>query len=174
MKTGVENLTTYAAYHRDKRNIATHFFGVPLIVLAVVILLSRPAFAQVGVIAVTPALVLSAIAAIYYLLQDFWLGLVLTAFLAGCVAIGQSTIEYDWLTWLIRGVSLFVIGWVLQFIGHYFEQRKPAFVDDLIGLMIGPMFVAAEIAFALGLRKDLRVQIENAVGPTQIRAPKPA
>jgi uncharacterized membrane protein YGL010W len=174
MKNCVENLTMYAAYHRDKRNIWTHFFGVPLIVLSVVILLSRPAFAYVGGVAITPALIIATVSAIYYLSQDIGLGLVLTAFLAGCLAIGQATIPYDWTTWLIRGVGLFVIGWVLQFIGHYYEQKKPAFVDDLMGLMIGPMFVAAEIAFALGLRKDLREPIEKVVGPTLIRAPKVA
>jgi uncharacterized membrane protein YGL010W len=174
MKNCVENLTMYAAYHRDKRNIVTHFFGVPLIVLAVVILLSRPAFAYVGGVAVTPALILAAVSAAYYLSQDFWLGLFLTLFLAACLYAGQATLPYDLSTWLIRGVGLFVIGWVLQFIGHYYEQKKPAFVDDLMGLMIGPMFVAAEVAFALGLRKDLREPIENVVGPTLIRAPKVA
>ncbi|MGL4231487.1 MAG: DUF962 domain-containing protein [Casimicrobium sp.] len=174
MKNCVENLTMYAAYHRDKRNIVTHFLGIPLIVLAVVMLLSRPAFAWVGGVAVTPALVLAVIAAIYYVSQDFWLGLALAAFLALCVWIGQSMLPFDTSVWAIRGVGIFVLGWVLQFIGHYYEQKKPAFVDDLMGLMIGPMFVTAEIAFALGLRKDLREPIEKAVGPTLIRPPKVA
>ena len=44
MKTLVDQLAQYAAYHRDGRNILTHFVGVPLIVLAVVIVLSRPAW----------------------------------------------------------------------------------------------------------------------------------
>jgi uncharacterized membrane protein YGL010W len=35
------------------------------------------------------------------------------------------------------GLGLFFIGWVLQFIGHYFEGRKPAFVDDVVGLLKG-------------------------------------
>jgi uncharacterized membrane protein YGL010W len=174
MKNCIENLTMYAAYHRDKRNIVTHFFGVPLIVLGVVILLSRPALVWVGDVAVTPALIIAIIAAAYYLFQDLRLGFVLTAFLALFLAIGQATLPYDWATWAIRGAGLFALGWVLQFIGHFYEQKKPAFVDDIMGLMIGPMFVAAEIAFALGLRKDLSDPIENAVGPTLIRAPKTA
>ena len=32
-------LVQYARYHRDQRNIATHFIGVPLIVFAVAVLL---------------------------------------------------------------------------------------------------------------------------------------
>ena len=42
MKTLVDHLAQYAAYHRDRRNIASHFIGIPMIVLAVAVLLSRP------------------------------------------------------------------------------------------------------------------------------------
>lgn len=42
MKSLVDHLSQYAAYHRDKRNIVTHFVGIPLIVIAVAVLLSRP------------------------------------------------------------------------------------------------------------------------------------
>jgi uncharacterized membrane protein YGL010W len=31
MQSLEQNLTQYAAYHRDRRNIATHFIGVPMI-----------------------------------------------------------------------------------------------------------------------------------------------
>jgi uncharacterized membrane protein YGL010W len=50
-----------------------------------------------------------------------------------------------------------------------FEGKKPAFVDDLVGLLVGPLFVAAELGFALGLRLPLRDAIEARVGPTLIR-----
>ena len=49
------------------------------------------------------------------------------------------------------GLGLFAIGWVIQFIGHYFEGRKPAFVDDLVGLLVGPMFVVGEVLMWAGL-----------------------
>jgi uncharacterized membrane protein YGL010W len=44
-----------------------------------------------------------------------------------------------------------VVGWVIQFVGHYYEGRKPAFVDDITGLIIGPLFVVAEAAFLMGM-----------------------
>ena len=34
-------------------------------------------------------------------------------------------------------VSLFVIGWVLQFIGHYFEGKPPEFFKDYRFLFVG-------------------------------------
>ncbi len=54
-----------------------------------------------------------------------------------------------------------------QFVGHWYEGRKPAFVDDIIGLIIGPLFVVAEVGFALGLRDEVRVQVEERAGPVR-------
>ncbi|PWG73319.1 hypothetical protein DF186_23685, partial [Enterococcus hirae] len=41
MKTLEQHLVNYASYHRDVRNIRTHFGGIPLIVLAVAQLLAQ-------------------------------------------------------------------------------------------------------------------------------------
>jgi uncharacterized membrane protein YGL010W len=68
--------------------------------------------------------------------------------------------------WLGSALGLFVVGWVIQFIGHAFEGRKPAFVDDLVGLLIGPLFLVAEVAFALGLRPEVLLAVEAKAGPT--------
>ena len=62
-------------------------------------------------------------------------------------------------------IGAFVVGWIVQFVGHWFEGRKPAFVDDLIGLAVGPLFVVAEVAFFAGLRGDLRREVERRAGP---------
>jgi uncharacterized membrane protein YGL010W len=71
--------------------------------------------------------------------------------------------------WLACGFITFITGWVLQFIGHYYEGRKPAFVDDLVGLLVGPMFVVGEALFAAGLCRPLAQEIERRTGPTLIR-----
>ena len=41
------------------------------------------------------------------------------------------------------------------------------FVDDLIGLVIGPLFVVAEAVFALGLRPELHAAITERAGPVR-------
>jgi uncharacterized membrane protein YGL010W len=66
-----------------------------------------------------------------------------------------------------------MIGWVFQFVGHVaYEHRKPAFVDDVIGLLIGPLFVLAEALFGVGWRPELRDAIDAQVGPARIN-PQP-
>ena len=61
-------------------------------------------------------------------------------------------------------LGLFLVGWAFQFVGHAWEGHKPAFVDDLVGLVIGPLFVTVEVLFLLGLRKSLQQRIEARVG----------
>ncbi|SEB11151.1 Mpo1 family 2-hydroxy fatty acid dioxygenase [Paraburkholderia sartisoli] len=176
MRTLTEQLTQYAAYHRDRRNIATHFVGIPMIVLAVAVLLGRPAFAVAALpFPLSPACVLVVVMALYYLVLDVPLGIVMSAALALCVVAGQWLAAQSTLTWLVSGVGLFVVGWVFQFVGHVaYEHRKPAFVDDLIGLAIGPLFVLAEALFAFGWRPALREAIEAQVGATRINPAAPA
>ena len=44
-----------------------------------------------------------------------------------------------------------------------------AFVDDVVGLLVGPMFVTAEAMFMLGWNKPLLAEIERRAGPTVLR-----
>jgi uncharacterized membrane protein YGL010W len=170
MRTLTEQLANYAAYHRDRRNIATHFVGIPMIVFAVCVLLARPAFALPGTsLTVHPAWIVGAAAALFYLRLSFGYGLAMSALLFVALIGASRVAEAGAAVWLATGVGLFVLGWIVQFVGHYYEGRKPAFVDDLIGLLIGPLFVVAEIAFALGFSRELKRAIEAQVGPTRIR-----
>jgi len=172
MKSLHDQLANYAAYHRDARNIATHFVGIPMIVLAVVTLLSRPwaAVAWPGgtdTLALSPALLCALASAVYYLRLDLRLGLLMGALLAAALQVGHQLALLPLGAWLAWGVGLFVVGWAFQFVGHFWEGRKPAFVDDLIGLIIGPLFVVTEALFMLGLLSSLRQGIEAQVGPVR-------
>lgn len=164
MKNLVDHLSQYASYHRDSRNIVTHFIGIPLIVLAVAVLLSRPGLWVAGVW-VSPAALVTVASVIFYLKLDRALGVVMAILLALCIWAGALLAQQPTMVWLSAGVGLFVVGWIIQFVGHYYEGRKPAFIDDVTGLIIGPLFVVAELAFLMGLRKPLQHEIEARVGP---------
>ncbi len=58
------------------------------------------------------------------------------------------------LTWWKLGLSLFVGGWVLLFLGHRIEGNKPAFFQGPVYFLVGPLWVAKEIKDAvLGKRE---------------------
>jgi uncharacterized membrane protein YGL010W len=169
MRNATELMVQYAAYHRDKRNIASHFAGIPLIVFSIGILLARPAFEVAG-ISLTPVWVIWALATIWYLtLGNLALAVAVSVVNGALIWLAQPLAAGSTASWLAWGIGSFVVGWIIQFVGHYYEGRKPAFVDDILGLLTGPMFVTAEALFALGWGKDLLAEIEQRVGPTRIR-----
>jgi uncharacterized membrane protein YGL010W len=169
MRPAIDLLSQYALYHRDRRNIASHFVGVPMIVFAIGVLLSRPAF-SLGTLALTPAWVAFSLAAAWYLTRGaLLLGIAVSAAVGLLLLAAHQVGGSGVVAWLAWGVSFFVVGWVIQFIGHWYEGKKPAFVDDIIGLLVGPMFITAEALFALGWGKPLLQEIERRAGPTQLR-----
>lgn len=168
MKTLVDQLANYAAYHRDPRNIATHFVGIPMIVVAITVLLSRPAVA-VGGVPLSLAMGAALAATMYYLRMDVRLGLLMGLLLGLSVWFGAWAAALPTSTWLAVGAGGFIGGWIIQFIGHIWEGRKPAFVDDVMGLIIGPLFVVVEVLFLAGLLSALRHEIETRVGPVRRR-----
>jgi uncharacterized membrane protein YGL010W len=159
MKTLQDHLVNYARYHRDVRNIHTHFVGIPLIVLAVAVLLACLPLAA-GLSALHPVLLA---AMLFYLRLDLGLGALMAVVMLLAGWAGTALAAWPWGLWL--GVVLFVAGWVIQFVGHGYEGRKPAFVDDLVGLLVGPLFVVAEWLFLLGFYRDLQACITREAGP---------
>ena len=168
-RPATELMVQYAAYHRDRRNIATHFVGIPLIVFAIGIFTARAQF-DVEQVHLSAAWVLWALTTAWYLTRgNLILGLAtslvngLLIWAAHPFAVGGTG------AWLACGLTTFITGWVLQFVGHYYEGRKPAFVDDLVGLLVGPMFIVGEGLFAARLLRPLAQEIERRTGPTLIR-----
>jgi uncharacterized membrane protein YGL010W len=169
MRAATDLLSRYAEYHRDQRNIASHFVGVPMIVFALGVLFARPAF-MLGHVALSPAWVLFGLAAGWYLTRgSIVLGATVTA-CTGALLLAAHPVAYSGLAaWLGWGVGLFVLGWLIQGAGHWYEGKKPDFADDLTGLLIAPMFLAAEALFMLGWNKPLLAEIERRAGPTTLR-----
>jgi len=165
MKTLAEQLTNYARYHRDVRNITTHLVGIPLIVLAIAILLSRPVLFNYEGLPLSPALFLCIGVLLYYLRLDLTLSLIMSAVFGLVLVFGGWIASQDTTTWLSIGLGSFAAGWAIQFIGHWYEGRRPAFVDDVVGLLIGPLFVVAELLFKAGWRLELEATIERHAGP---------
>lgn len=149
-------LAIYAAYHRDARNKATHFIGIPAIVLSLLIALALWRLRFGGVV-ISGALLVGALALLGWIALDVGVGL------AMALVIAPMWLIAEWLaantgaaTMWIAFTVLFVGGWVFQFVGHAYEGRRPALVDNLFQAFVGPMFLVAETFIALGLRADLR------------------
>lgn len=45
--------------------------------------------------------------------------------------------------------TLFTVGWTFQFVGHYFEGKKPSFVDDKRSLLVGAVWCLEKYGFKI-------------------------
>ena len=160
MKTLEDQMSFYAAYHQDARNKATHFVGVPMIAFSLMIPMGWLG-ADIGGTTVTAALVVTSLLMLYYLVLDIPLGL------ASCVAFALMLWGADALSQLPLMASLawflvlFIVGWALQLWGHVYEGRKPALVDNLFQVFVAPIFLAAEVFFALGYKPGLHEAVQR-------------
>ena len=72
----------------------------------------------------------------------------LAASIAAIVLVERSALSLGW-----TSAAVWLLAWAVQVWGHKVEGKKPSFVDDLVFLLVGPMFVSIELAHKLGLRK---------------------
>src|SRR5687767_9271611 len=160
MKTIEEQMSVYAAYHQDGRNKATHFIGVPAIILSLFIPLAWIRF-EAGGMTITAAMAFAAVVVLYYFFLDVPLALAMLVVTAVLVWAGHQIAQLGTMQgWIWFGV-LFVGGWILQLVGHVFEGRRPALADNLFQIFVAPIFLAAEAFFALGYKPGLRRRVEE-------------
>jgi len=151
-------LATYASYHRDARNRATHFIGIPAIVFAILLPL---ALLRAG--GISAAVVVAALALAGWIALDRMIGLAMAAVLLPMLILAEwiTRSTGSTTTWILFAI-FFVGGWAFQLVGHAWEGRRPALADNLFQAFIGPMFLMAEVLMALGLKRDLKAAIDNA------------
>lgn len=162
MKTLVEQMSMYAAYHRDGTNKAIHFVFVPLIIWSAMGLLVQIGSVAMGTLELTVAHLVAFVLLAYYLYLDFPLGVAMvvlfTVMLVTVLQVDASLGAQAWMLFL----AVFVGSWIAQLIGHAaFEHRKPALADNVLQVFVAPIFVMAEWAFTLGLRKQLHADVQR-------------
>jgi uncharacterized membrane protein YGL010W len=170
MKSLEEQMSFYAAYHQDARNRATHFVGVPVIILSLFIPLAWVGF-EVGGVTITAAMLFAAAVLAYYFVLDVPLALAMLVvnalLLWAAQAIAAQGLATGWLWFAV----LFVGGWILQLVGHVFEGRKPALADNFFQIFIAPLFLAAEVFFALGYKPRLHAAVQERAVRMRAAAP---
>ena len=148
MKRLSDYFAEYASFHKTPGNQMTHYGGIPMIMVGLLGILSRAVLysPEPGSLAqVDLGLLLWLGSAIFYWRLDWRLGVPFSLVTLGLYFVGRG---------LPLGVQigLFVLGWGLQLLGHhYFEKKKPAFLDNLLHLFIGPLWIFSKIFRPIGV-----------------------
>jgi uncharacterized membrane protein YGL010W len=132
-------LADYGSYHRTRGNLACHSIGIPLIIFGILgflLLLPLPLGAS-GATAAEAAIV-AAVAYYAFLDPVLALGILVPLALLDLAARAVG----DWRV----AAAAFVIGWIFQGIGHArYEKKSPAFLRNVVHLLIGPLFLVNEL-----------------------------
>ena len=145
----------YAESHQNQTNKFIHWICVPLIFFTIVgfiSLIPAPHFCApyFGCISVASIVALFLVTIFYFTLS--WrislIMLLIMLFMEHfAYAINVHFKENSWIIYL----SIFVITWIFQFIGHKIEAKKPSFLKDLQFLLIGPIWLLHFILKKIGI-----------------------
>ena len=151
MRTINEWFGNYAADHRNPTNRAIHWICVPVIMWAVIAALwtipSTTAWTRPGAWAVLAMF----ITFLFYhrLSRKLGYAMAIVFIVSGAIAwalysaMGPRDL-------LILAAALFVLAWIGQFIGHGIEGRRPAFLTNIVQLLIGPAWLMGKLMRRMG------------------------
>ena len=155
MRTVDQWLSEYGDSHRNPTNKSLHWVCVPVILWCVLGLLwitPFPAAIREEFPLANWATVVVVAGLIYYLFLSVPLALgilpVLLLMLWSLDALSRNAALPLWMIF----TAAFVLAWIGQFIGHAIEGKRPSFFKDLQFLMIGPLWLAADLYRRFGLR----------------------
>lgn len=153
MRTYEQWMDEYGVSHKNHTNQVIHKVCVPLIMLTVVgFLWSLP----------TPAFfnkipILNWATVFLFFCLGFYLTLNVKMFFGMLI---QTTIMCIICHYLNRAgillpfsIVVFVLAWIGQFWGHKIEGKKPSFFQDLVFLLIGPLWVTRFLYRKLGIEE---------------------
>ena len=145
----------YAESHQNQTNQFIHWICVPLIFFTIVgfiSLIPAPHFCApyFGCISVASIVALFLVTIFYFTLSwriSLIMLLIMLLMEHFVYAINVHFKENSWIIYL----SIFVITWIFQFIGHKIEGKKPSFLKDLQFLLIGPIWLLHFILKKIGI-----------------------
>ena len=147
-------LDEYGESHVNAINKTLHWICVPLIVLSLIgALWSLPvpaAFVEISPLMNWGILFILA-SIVYYFIMSIPLALGMLLLMMPTIALFNWTASLQVPLWLLS-LTVFVVAWIGQFIGHLYEGKRPSFLKDLQFLMIGPIWLLGFVYRRLGVR----------------------
>ena len=134
-----ELFARYGESHQNPRNKAIHWICVPLITWSVLAV-----FWWASPIA---AYALIALSMVFYV----WLSPAIAVGMLGVSALFVYPLTLLGSHVLVAAITVFVVAWIGQFIGHHIEGKKPSFFEDVKFLLVGPAWLLGHLYRKFGI-----------------------
>ena len=151
MRTLDQFLDAYAVSHRNPLNQVIHVICVPAIFFATLALLWLvpvgrfiPGVAPATAPWINLATLFMPVAGLFYARLSLG-SLVTGAAWATISVLLVLAIQHAGLPLLAIAATVWIVAWAGQFYGHHVEGAKPSFADDILFLLVGPLFVQRKL-----------------------------
>lgn len=146
----------YSESHRNSTNKLIHWICVPLIFWSILGFISLIPSKSIGFIYIGEISYVSfaaiALVTFFYLRLSFIISLIMFILMIIMESFAYGiNIRFKGNAWMVY-LSVFVITWIFQFVGHKIEGKKPSFLKDLQFLLVGPIWLLSFILKKLGIR----------------------
>lgn len=149
-------LAEYGESHRNGTNKLIHWICVPLIFWTILGFISYIPTPNIylkyfGFLSVASFVAIVLVTIFYFRLS--WRIALIMIFVMLLMEhfVSLANVTFGRNSWIFY-LAVFVITWILQFVGHKIEGKKPSFLKDLQFLLIGPIWLLSFILKKLGIR----------------------
>ena len=151
-----ELFSEYGESHQNGTNKTIHWICVPLIfwtILGFISYIPTPHLyvQNFGYMSIASIIALVIVSIFYFRLSVvvgiimIFLMLIMEYFISLC------NLQFGTKSWIVYLV-VFIITWILQFVGHKIEGKKPGFLKDLQFLLVGPIWLLGFILRKIGVK----------------------
>ena len=132
-------LESYEKNHQNPINEAIHIIAIPLIMFSIL--------GMTAAFDIFLEYILVGIVFFYYLKLSKTAALLMLVWLL--IYLGLVVLLKPYIIEI--SILLFAFGWILQFLGHFIEGKRPSFFEDLRYFLIGPLFVVQKVISKFGI-----------------------
>ncbi len=138
MRSLEELLEEYSKSHQNSINIAIHKIMVPLIMWSILGLMYNVPIGPYSFLNLSLCFTVGCL--IYYFYLSLRSGLSMC--LLSVIMLFSLYVMDHFYSLPVLKISLlvFLLAWIFQFVGHKIEGKKPSFLEDILFLLIGPLW----------------------------------
>ncbi len=137
-------LIEYGESHQNRINKKIHWVCVPAIMFSLLGILWSLPFPVIISPFINWATVLIILSLIYYFFLSWKLAIGVLFSSLFMILILQWMDGFSVPLWQIA-IAIFIAAWIGQFVGHHIEGERPSFFRDIQFLLIGPVWLLADV-----------------------------
>lgn len=146
----------YSESHRNSTNKLIHWICVPLIFWSILGFISLIPSKSIGFIYIGEISYVSfaaiALVTIFYMRLSVVISIIMFILMVIMESFAYGiNIRFKENAGIVY-LSVFVVTWIFQFVGHKIEGKKPSFLKDLQFLLVGPIWLLSFILKKTGIR----------------------